>query len=36
LDPNKPAVRSGGYRITYVGLGKCGGKRELERTIFVR
>lgn len=38
LDPKKPAVKSGGYKITYVGLGKCAGapSTERERTIIVR
>jgi len=36
LDPNNPKVKAGGYKITYVGLGKCGGITELERTITVK
>lgn len=34
LDPNNP--KAGTYKITYVGLGKCGGTSELERTITVK
>jgi len=34
LDPNNP--KPGSYDITYVGLGKCGAKTELPRTIVVK
>jgi hypothetical protein len=35
LNPNNPKAGST-YKITYVGLGKCGGIRERERTITVK
>ncbi len=34
LNPNNP--KAGTYKITYVGLGRCGGMTELERTITVK
>jgi len=34
LNPYSP--KAGKYNITYVGLGRCGGKTELERTITVK
>ena len=36
LDPDKPVAKAGGYKITFVGLGKCGGITEMEKTITVK
>lgn len=36
LDPNKPVAKSGGYKITFVGLGKCGGINEKEVPLTVK
>ncbi|GBU21322.1 hypothetical protein R80B4_01211 [Fibrobacteres bacterium R8-0-B4] len=36
LNPNNPVARSTPYKITYVGLGKCGVKKELTRDITVK
>ena len=36
LDPDKPVAKSGGYKVTFVGLGKCGGITEMEKTITVK
>jgi len=36
LDPDKPVAKTGGYKVTFVGLGKCGGITEKETTITVK
>jgi len=36
LDPDKPVPKSGGYKITFVGLGRCGGVTELTKTLTVK
>ncbi len=35
LNPYNPQPKTGGYKITYVGLGKCGTTAEKERTVIV-